>query len=115
MTHKDLEVWQKSVDLVEYVYKITDKFPECEMYGLSNQIRRAVVSIPSNIAEGVSRQSTKEYIQFLYISLGSVAEVETQIIIANRLNYIKDIKHIMAEIEQIRKMLCTLIRKLKAK
>jgi len=71
------------------VYKITREFPKEEIYGLTNQIRRAAVSIPSNIAEGAARNSTKEFIQFLYISLGSISELETQFIISKNLEYIK--------------------------
>jgi len=83
--HKDLEVWKKSMDLVSNIYKITEPFPNKELYGLTNQIRRAAVSVPSNIAEGAARSSKKEFIQFLYIALGSLSELETQIIIANSL------------------------------
>ena len=75
--HKDLEVWKKSMDLVSNIYKITESFPNKELYGLTNQIRRAAVSIPSNIAEGAARNSKKEFIQFLYIALGSLSELET--------------------------------------
>ncbi len=74
------------MDLVSNIYKITEFFPNKELYGLTNQIRRAAVSIPSNIAEGAARNSKKEFIQFLYIALGSLSELETQIIIANRLD-----------------------------
>jgi len=89
-THKDLEVWKKSLDFVESVYKLTEQFPKTEMYGLTNQMRRAVVSISSNIAEGAARSTKKEFIQFLYIALGSLSEVETQLIIAQRLRYISN-------------------------
>lgn len=68
--HKDLEVWKKSMDLVSNIYKITESFPNKEIYGLTNQIRRSAVSVPSNIAEGAARSSKKEFIQFLYIALG---------------------------------------------
>ena len=77
MNHKDLEVWKKSMDLVESVYQMTNSFPDSEKFGLTNQIRRAVVSIPSNIAEGSGIKSDKELIQFIYIAIGSLAEVET--------------------------------------
>jgi len=89
--HKDLEVWKKSMDLVSNIYKITESFPNKELYGLTNQIRRAAVSVPSNIAEGAARSSKKEFIQFLYIALGSLSELETQIIIANRLEYLNNL------------------------
>lgn len=87
MNHKDLEVWKKSMDLVEIVYRLTDDFPDSEKFGLTNQIRRAVVSIPSNIAEGSGRKSDKELIQFIHIALGSLAEVETHYLISLRLKY----------------------------
>jgi len=77
--HKELDVWKTSVELVTEVYVATKTFPKEELYGLTNQLRRAAVSVPSNIAEGAARQTTKEFVQFLYISLGSVAEVETQL------------------------------------
>jgi len=75
--HKDLEVWKKSMDLVSNIYKITESFPNKELYGLTNQIRRAAVSVPSNIAEGAARSSKREFIQFLYVALGSLSELET--------------------------------------
>lgn len=87
MNHKNLEVWKKSMDLVEVVYALTLMFPDTEKFGLTNQMRRAVVSIPSNIAEGAARKSDKELIQFLHIALGSLAELETQYLIAVRLKY----------------------------
>ena len=88
-THKDLEVWKKGIELVTVVYQVTKSFPKEEIYGLTNQIRRAAVSVPSNIAEGSARASQKELIQFLHIALGSLAELETQFIIARNLEYIK--------------------------
>jgi len=87
-SYKDLIVWQKAMDLVETVYKATKEFPKDELYSLTNQLRRAAVSIPSNIAEGHARNSTAEFKNFLYIAKGSLAEVETQLLIAERLNYI---------------------------
>ena len=85
MNHKDLEVWIKSMDLVEDVYALSKFFPNDEKFGLTNQIRRASVSVPSNISEGAARKSDKEFIQFLYIALGSLSELETQYLIAVRL------------------------------
>ncbi|MFA5010608.1 MAG: four helix bundle protein [Ignavibacteria bacterium] len=84
-THKDLEVWKKSIDLVSEIYEITKSFPKEEIYGLTNQIRRSAVSIPSNIAEGAGRNHDKEFIQFLYIAMGSSSELETQIFICKNL------------------------------
>ena len=115
MDYKELMVWQKAIELVQDIYKEVDRFPNYEIYVLSDQIRRAVISIPSNIAEGSGRNTTKEFIQFLYISLGSTCELETQIIIANRLGYIEDIDDILSKINEIRKMLNGLINSLKKK
>jgi four helix bundle protein len=85
--YKELNVWQKAIELVKEVYKLTDNFPNNEQFGLTSQIRRAAVSIPSNIAEGAGRRSNKEFEHFLSISLGSCFEVETQIIIGQELNF----------------------------
>ena len=103
------------MDLCETVYSICMNFPDTEKYGLISQLRRAVVSIPSNIAEGSSRQSTKEFIQFLYVANGSISEVETQLDLARRLNYIKENDIPTDQIKQIRKMLSNLIKVLKSK
>jgi len=90
LTHKDLIVWQKAIDFVVDIYISTNNFPKEEVYGLTSQLRRAAVSIPSNIAEGYGRFSDKELIHFLFISLGSASEIETQLIISHRLNFLKD-------------------------
>ncbi|WP_298764390.1 four helix bundle protein [uncultured Polaribacter sp.] len=87
MEHKKLDVWIKSMDLVEEIYIFTKKLPDSERFGLISQMRRAVVSIPSNIAEGAARKGDKEFIQFIHIALGSLAELETQYLIIVRLNY----------------------------
>ncbi len=87
-SYRDLKVWRKGIDLVKYVYALIAKFPKNENYGLSDQLRRASVSIPSNIAEGQARQHTGEFKQFLHVALGSAAEVDTQIVIALELGYI---------------------------
>ncbi len=113
--YKDLNVWNQSIDFVELIYKIIKSFPKEETYALSDQIRRASVSTPSNIAEGASRNSNKEFVQFLYIALGSASEVETQLIIAKRLNYIMSIENELNEITKIRKMLNGLISSIKRK
>ncbi|MBP6855455.1 MAG: four helix bundle protein [Candidatus Pacebacteria bacterium] len=89
-TFKDLTVWQKSIELVLYIYSVTDKFPSTEVYGLTSQMRRAAVSIASNIAEGYSRNSTKEFIQFLAVALGSCSEIETQVEISKKLAYLDE-------------------------
>ena len=88
MDYKELDVWKKSIELVETMYKISAKFPSSEVYGLTNQIRRASVSVSSNIAEGAGRSGDKELLYFLNVALGSLAEVETQVEIALRLNFI---------------------------
>jgi four helix bundle protein len=86
--YKDLKVWQKGIEIVDKVYALTAKFPKEDLYGLTLQMRRASVSVPSNISEGFVRGHTNEYRQFLRVSLGSCAELDTQSIIANRRNYI---------------------------
>jgi four helix bundle protein len=108
---KDLIVWQKSIDFVASVYILVKQLPKEETYALSDQLRRAVVSIPSNIAEGFGRNSTKEYIQFLYIALGPASEVETQIIIGQKIGYFQNINCYIEDISEIKKMLNGLIRK----
>ncbi len=113
--YKDLNVWKESMDLVEDIYRLVKYFPREEIYALSNQLKRAVVSIPSNIAEGQNRNTLKEFIQFLYIALGSVSEVETQILIAQRLNYIQNIDNELKQITKIRKMINALINSIKGK
>ena len=108
-THMDLDVWKRSMDFVEEVYKVSAQFPKEEMYGLTSQIRRAAISIPSNIAEGASRQSAKEFVQFLYISLGSLSEVETQLMLSQRLYMTENIQPILQMAITIKKMLNGLI------
>ena len=115
MDHKDLEVWKKAIDTVIEIYRLTDEFPQSEIYGLTQQTRRAMVSVPSNIAEGAARGSDKEFIHFLNIASGSLAEVETQIVIAQRLGYIDADEPILDNIITIRKMLIGLIKYLKKK
>jgi four helix bundle protein len=109
----DLDVWKLSMDFVDELYNITDEFPAFEKFGLTSQLRRAGVSIPSNIAEGAGRFHGKEFIQFLYISLGSLAEVETQLEIARRRGYIRSIESQMNALIRIRKMINGLINQLK--
>ncbi|MBU0580394.1 MAG: four helix bundle protein [Candidatus Margulisbacteria bacterium] len=114
-THKDFDVWKESVDLVTRVYKITKSFPKAEMYGLILQIRKSAVSIPSNIAEGAARNSDKEFLQYLYISLGSLSELETQLIISKNLEYLKKEDTIFEQVVTIRQMLLGLIKYLNPK
>jgi len=90
-THKDLEVWQKSVDLVTDIYGLTKSFPKEEIFGITNQLRRAAVSIPANIAEGSGRNTTGELKQFIGIAMGSLAELETLVLISSKLGYLNDV------------------------
>lgn len=114
-THKDLDVWKKSIVLVTSIYALTKAFPNDELFGLVNQMRRCAVSIPSNIAEGAGRDSSKEFARYLSISMGSIAELETQLIIAKNLNYGTDseIENILDELIVIRKMTVGLKKSLK--
>jgi len=111
--YKDLRIWQDSIELVVDIYKLTKMLPKEELYALTNQIRRAVVSIPSNISEGANRNTDKEFVQFLYIALGSASEVETQLIIANRLEYLNDVQKEFEDITKLRKMINALIHSIK--
>ena len=112
--YKDLIVWQKAMDLVCLIYEVTKGFPKDELYGLTNQLRRAVVSVPSNIAEGLARKSTTEYRNFLSIARGSMAEVETQLMIASRLNYLRksQLPEIMVVHDEVSRMISALMTKL---
>lgn len=112
-SYKQLIVWQKSMLLVELIYKVTETFPRSELYGLVSQIRRAAVSIPSNIAEGYGRVSPRDYGQFYSISYGSLLELETQIELAHRLGFIDEqsLLKIASLTEEVSKMLHTMIIK----
>jgi len=114
-SYKQLEVWRRSIELVKEMYKITAQFPKHELYGLVSQMRRAAVSIPSNIAEGYKRRNLGEYIQFLSITDASAAELETQIIISKDLYQNIDFSKAESLLEEIQKMLVVMIRKLNAK
>lgn len=113
-THKDLEIWKRGIEFVGQIYKLTGNFPKEETYGLTSQIRRAAISYPSNIAEGAARFSKKEFIKFLYVSLGSLSEVETQLIIAEKLRYLTASK-LLEEVEALRRMTLNFIKYLKSK
>jgi four helix bundle protein len=104
---QDLEVWQLSIDLARKLYNLTSKFPPSENFGLTNQMTRAAVSIPSNLAEGQGRNSAKEFKQFPAISLGSLAELETQLIIAKEIEYLtqEDLNRVPATLDRTRKMI----------
>lgn len=112
--HKDLDVWKKAMELATEVYSMTTAFPRDELYGLTSQIRRSVISIPSNIAEGAARHSRKEFIQFLHVASGSIAELETQLLLAARLGLIPDDQPFL-RLEEVRRMLLGLLRSLKKK
>ena len=113
-SYRELIVWQKSMDVVELIYRATKKFPREEIYGLTSQIRRMAVSIPSNIAEGQARKSTAEFKNFLSIAQGSKAEVETQLMIAVRLEYVTqdEATPILNLLEEISRMSTSLQQKL---
>ena len=113
-SYRDLLVWQKGIDLVKVIYSLTSQFPKKEIYGLTNQVQRSAVSVPSNIAEGQARSSSKEFTRFLRIALGSLAEVDTQIEIANQLGYVEKeaTDNIQEKIIELRKMLFGLIKSL---
>ena len=112
--HKDLDVWKLGIELVTKIYEITSHFPTTEQFGLTSQMQRAAVSVPSNIAEGAARNSEKEYIHFLYISLGSLTELETQLIISEKLGFL-DNKSIFEEVEKLRRKLLNFIKYFKKK
>ena len=114
-SYKDLEIWRKAIQLIRKVYIITKTFPKEETYGLMNQMRRAAISIASNIAEGKTRQTKNEYIQFLYIALGSISELETQVIISKELNYIdeRNEKELYENTDHISRMARNLIKSLR--
>ena len=111
-THRDLDVWKEGIELVVKVYEIVQKFPNEEKYALVDQIKRSAISIPSNIAEGAARNSKKEFLQFLHISLGSISELETQLIIADRLGFLSK-EEIFPLIEKERSKLLGLIKYLR--
>ncbi len=116
-THKDLDVWKDSMDLVCSIYRITKAFPRDELYGLVSQLRRASVSILANISEGAARQSTKEFIHYLSISRASLSEVEAEVMISQRLEYItqEQCMNLLNEIESVGVRLSGLIRSLRRK
>jgi four helix bundle protein len=114
-SYRDLVAWNKSMDLVTEIYQVTEKFPKEELFGLMSQLRRAAVSIPSNIAEGKGRLSKGEFRQFLGNARGSLAEVETQIIIAQNLAYLDEAetKRLLTQVEEVGKILNGLLSAVK--
>lgn len=116
-SYRDLRVWQLSMQLAESAYRATEDLPAKESYGLTSQVRRAVVSVPSNIAEGHSRDSTKEFLRFLSVAQGSLSELETQLELCLRLGYLSEIKtrDLMTVCAEIGRMLSGLQKSLQSK
>lgn len=116
-SYRDLLVWQKAMELTVQSYRFSSLFPKAEIYGLASQLRRASVSVPSNIAEGYGRGGRKEYLQFLFVAQGSLKELETQTILARRLSYVSEeaTADILRQSETVGKMLGGLIRSLRVK
>ena len=114
MDHKDLDAWKQAMDLVEDIYRVTRKLSSEERYGLAAQLQRAAVSIPSNISQGSARRSSKEFLNFLSISLGSAAEVETQLLIIKRLGY-DDVDQCLNQVSRVRALILGLRNRLRGK
>jgi four helix bundle protein len=113
--HKDLEVWKQAIELAKAVYELTSGFPASEIYGLVSQMKRSAISIPSNIAEGAARNSDKEFIQFLYITLGSIAELDTQYILSKEIQLTEGSAKVETAMDSVGKMAMGLIKHLKNK
>ena len=113
-SYRELLIWQKGIELVKEIYRLTKIFPKEEIYALCGQLRRSAVSVPSNIAEGQARQHTGEFKQFLFVALGSLAEIDTQLVVANTLGYLtsKELDKMSERIEELRKITRGLISKL---
>jgi len=113
-TYRDLEIWKKGIEVVKGIYKLTEKFPKQEAYCLISQMRRSAISIPSNVAEGFKRYHNKEYKQFLHMTLGSCAELETQVTIAKELKYIQQNEEavLLEKLDHIGRMISNLLKKL---
>ena len=116
-TYKDLKVWRKSFNLCISVYRVTASFPPAERFGLTAQVRRATVSVPSNIAEGYTRETTRDYIRHLWIARGSLAEVETQLMLSRELRMVDlpKLEALLTDVAEVERMLSALIRSLKEK
>jgi four helix bundle protein len=114
---KELKVWQKSYKLCLKVYKITKKFPKTEVYSFTSQMRRAALSIPCNIAEGYGRKTTPDYLRFLYMSYGSICELETQTLLAGDLKYIEteSLSELQSDLGEVERMLKALIKSIERK
>ncbi len=113
--HKNLDVWQKSIILVQKIYELTKSFPNTENYGLTAQMRKAAISVPANVSEGAARQTKKEFIQFLHMAQGSLSELDTHLGISCRLGYLREnnLKETSLLMNDIDKMLTGLIKSLK--
>lgn len=115
-SYRDLKAWHMAMDIAAQVYQLSQSFPKQEVYGLSSQIQRAAVSIPSNIAEGHARSSTKEYLYHLSVALGSLAELETQLLLADRLNYIdQSLTNLLQQTDELGKIIRAIQKSLKSK
>ncbi len=110
MYYKEMEIWKEAVELVTDIYKITEEYPKNELFGIVSQIRRAAISIPSNIAEGSVKHSDKETLRFLDIALGSLAELDTQMLISQNLDFISNYKELEQKISKVRALLTGLIK-----
>jgi four helix bundle protein len=115
MEHKKLEVWNEARKLTSLIYILSETFPKSEKFGLISQVQRSVVSIPSNIAEGAARNSDKEFVHHLYFALGSLAELETQLILAQDLSYVNNIEPEIKQLTSVKRLILGLIRFLKSK
>jgi len=115
--HKDLILWQKALSLTTEVHRLTRKLPRHEIFGLSSQIRRAAVSVPSNVAEGAARRTTRDFIAFLHIARGSFAELETQLLLARRIGYLedRDLAPVLVRLDEVGRLLNAVISGLRAR
>jgi four helix bundle protein len=111
--HHELKAWQEALELVKEIYRVTRNFPKEEIYGLISQMRRAAVSIPSNISEGAARGGDREFIQFLIIARGSLSELETQLLISKDLGYMQDVPGIQERIDKLFALIGGLLRSLR--
>ena len=113
--HHELEVWQEAIGLVKDIYRLTISFPQHENYALASQMRRAAISVPSNIAEGAGRTGDKEFLKFLSVARGSLCELETQLIIAKELSYLVDDREIITRIDRVFGLLGGLMKSIQAR
>jgi len=113
--HQKLDLWRRAIDFVVAIYRLTERFPKEEKFGLTSQMRRAAVSVVANIAEGAARTSRREFMQFLSLSQGSASEVDTELLIASRLGYVaeKDYQHLSQDIDDIGRMITRLSQSLR--